>query len=321
MGRRGLILLLVCAALSIAALASGGPTAAIRRQALGEVNCFLATSDGQPAIYSVTDNGNLDLVLTVRVVSETAWSMLFTLFRDGVQVPAIWNGTHALFHAAVFQPGEEYRIAVRLEGLPQGTHCMHLCSADYPYPEGLVTQEQILGNAACFDAFAFTIESTSGIADNQEQAAEAALPVVQGSGELYRAVGQSGALCTSSRLLLISPSFDIRDRQRLFYFWQNPLSREARVRLALLVDWHQVEWPGYGRRNLWGRIPEDGTLITPIDLTSLDLQKVSQIVVVAFTEPTRPFWRRDAAGHVFSDPDSAQVGGSNRVLVLSPKGR
>jgi hypothetical protein len=104
----------------------------------------------------------------------------------------------------------------------------------------------------------------------------------------------------------------------VWYFWRSDSPRETELRLALLVDWHQVEWPGHAAKTLWGGVPEGGTIVHEIDLAQLKLQKTSQVMVVAFVEPDRPFWRRDTGGRLISDPEGGRAGGSNRLVVFSP---
>ncbi len=280
----------------------------------GRIHCELRTEDDGARMYWVTETGDLDLTLLVSTQGTGLTELLFGLFVDGRQWPATWDGRQAMVFVATVQPNSSREIQFCVRGLPRGVHALHLLSTVLPGCDRDLTEDHIMSDPFPIDMNPFTVESRSPIEASPDQVAAA---TTQGPAvNVLQAVDKDGVLCVDPNTLAIDPSFDIRDRQTLFYVWRNESDNPVQARFVLLVDWIQRPWPNQQAVALEVRAQPNEVVVEEIDLSGLPIGDTSYVAVIAFLQPLRPAWLLDDSGHTDTDPEGGQAFGSNYVVVL-----
>ena len=281
----------------------------------GWIHCELRTEDDGVRMYWVTETGDLDLTLLALVGTRGTGltELLFGLFVDGRQWPAIWDGREAMVFVASLQPNSSREIQFCVRGLPRGVHALYLLSTVLPACDRGLTEDYIMSDPVPVDMNPFTVESRSPIEASLDQVALATPgPAV----DVLQAVDQYGVLCVDPNALAIDPSFDLRDRQTLFYVWRNESDKPVQARFVLLVDWVETPWPSRQTVALEVEAQPNEVVVEEIGLSGLPIGDPSYVAVLAFLQPLRPFWLLDDSGHTYADPEGGQALGSNYVVVL-----
>ncbi len=275
------------------------------------LHCELRAADGGVRMYWVTETGDLNATLSVSLQGTDPIELAFGLFVNGRQWPVVWDGREAMACVATLEPNSSREIQLRIRGLPRGVHALHLLTAVLPGSERTLMEEQVL--RAPIQMNPFTVESRSSIEASPNQVALA----TQGPAtDVLQAVGRQGDLFVDPDALTIDPSFDIRDRQTLWYMWRNAADTPVEACFVLLIDWVETPWPNHGTRVLEAWAEPNEVVVEEIDLSGLPIGDRSYVAVLAFLQPRRPFWLLDDSGHAYADPEGGEALGSNYVIVL-----
>jgi len=313
-GVRSILALVICLTAALLLLSDGGAGKGGDQATVEQIRCQLQTADGESAVYTVTQTGDADLRLLVTVDGDRPIDLLFSVFIDGRQVAVSWDGGRSSTLTATLQPDTVKEIAVRVQDLPRGTHCAHILSTAIPAVDGKLTRDYLMSSATTIMLHPFTVVSQGQIEPSQhDQEGRVSLTALT---DRLAGAGQAGVLSVSPDYLRLSPAFDIRDRQELWFIWANRDSAPTEVEFVLLVDWLQAEWPGRQSSLLAAVVDHGDAVVQSIDLSQLPLSEASFIAVLSFQWPTRPFWLLDDSGHAYVDRDGGQAHGSNLVVVL-----
>ncbi len=274
------------------------------------LHCELWTEDDGTRMYWLTETGDLDLILSVKVEAAGPVEAVFGLFVDGRQWPATWDGRETIAFATTLEPNSSREIPFCIRGLPRGVHALYLLTAILGRCDKALTEDQILNTFIAMNPF--TVESRSSIEASPDRVAL----LTQGPATEVLQAGQHGILCVDPDTLGVDPSFDIRDRQTLFYVWRNGIDKPVEARFVLLVDWIETPWPNHETPALEVMAEANGVVTEPIDLSDLPISNASCVTVLVFLQPLRPFWLVDDSLHAYADPDGGEAFTSNYVLVL-----
>ncbi|MCL6580643.1 MAG: hypothetical protein K6U08_03380 [Firmicutes bacterium] len=284
-----------------------------RPSAITHLHCELRTDAGGVRTYWVTENGDLDLTLSASLRGAGPTEVLFGLFVDGRQWPAVWDGQQAMLKPVTLGPDSSQEVEFGIRGLPQGVHALYLLCVVLPTCGRNLTESHIMHTQIAM--YPFTVESRSPIGPLPDKVVSA---TPGPDTAVLQAIGLRGVLCVSANDLAIDLSFDIRDRQTLYYAWRNDSDGPVQVRFVLLVDWLQTPWPTQDAEALEFRAEPSQAVLEEIDLSALPIDDMSYLVVVAFLRPLLPMWLLDDSGQVYLDPEGGDAFSSNCVVVLGP---
>jgi hypothetical protein len=109
-----------------------------------------------------------------------------------------------------------------------------------------------------------------------------------------------GSFSLSPEHVSLHVSFDIRERDTLYFHYANSDSKPQNIRVCLLRDWIQIPWPSSGELFIDTVLRPHERLVERIDLNKVIKEEPMQLTAIWFIDPYALRFIMDESGQIQS---------------------
>lgn len=212
--------------------------------------------------------------------------MLYTFFLGGKQIAAYWNSERSTAFRTLLDPGENIRVEVTLDNIPEGIHNLYVGYIRHP---DRIYWLDIEDSHFRTSTFIINLVATVQHGDATHQIQED-FPHLHEKTDILseEEFHPSGSFSLSPEHVSLEPSFGIRERDTLYFHYANSHSIPQNVRVCLLRDWIQIPWPSSEEAFLDTVLKPHERLVEKIDLNKIIQEGPMQIAAICFINPHSP---------------------------------
>lgn len=107
-----------------------------------------------------------------------------------------------------------------------------------------------------------------------------------------------GSFSLSPEHVSLHVSFDIRERDTLYFHYANSDSKPLNIRVCLLRDWIQIPWPSSGELFIDTVLRPHERLVGKIDLNKIIEEEPMQLTAIWFIDPYLPRFYMNESGQI-----------------------